>query len=164
MAIMTVKRPKFAAGITLIEEMAAILILTVAILGASAYRYHAALDARKADESATATRIALLLCENWRGIDGDETFDPEDYWGHNQLMIDVSGQGPEVPTDFTHLATYKVEINSVHYFVTMSWKDVAVGLRALNVTVNWNQRGAGSGSTAYAHADKSFKLTTYVAL
>lgn len=161
---MTIKRPKYEAGITLVEEMAAILILSVAVIGASAYRYHSALDARKADETAVATRIALLLCENWRGINGDETFNPQDYWGQGLPVIEVSGQGPEVPIGFTQLQTYTVEINNVLYFVTMSWQDVAAGLRALNVTVAWNQRGAGHGSKAFANADKSFRLTTYVAI
>lgn len=160
---MTVKRPRCAAAMTLVEVMGAILILSVAVIGASAYRYHSALDARKADETATATRIALLLCENWRGIRGDETFDPEDYWSHDLPGIENSSEGPEVPPGFTVLNTYTVEINNVFYYVTMSWKDLFAGLRALNVAVAWNQNGSGSGSTAFAHADKSFRLTTYVA-
>ena len=165
MAIMTIKRPKCAAAITLVEVMVTILILAVAVIGASAYRYHSALDARKADETATATRIALLLCENWRGIRGDETFDPEDYWAQDLPVIEVSGEGPQVSPGFTVLNTpYTVEINNVLYYVTMSWKDIFAGLRALNVAVAWNQNGSGSGSTAFADAEKSFRLTTYVAL
>ncbi len=155
---MTVKRPKCAVAMTLVEVMGAILILAVAVIGASAYRYHAALDARKADEMATATRIALLLCENWRGVSGDEAFGPEDYFGHG-LSFDSCGQGPEVPADFTALATYTIELNGINYYTTLSWKDVAAGLRALNVVVAWNQRN--TGSTAFADADKSFRLTTY---
>ena len=159
---MTVKRPRCAAGMTLVEVMGAILILAVAVIGASAYRYHAALDARKADERATATRIALLLCENWRGVSGavsgDEAFDADDYFSHG-LSVDSSGQGPEVPEDFTALATYTVELNGITYYTTLSWKDVATGLRALNVVVAWNQRN--TSSTAFADADKSFRLTTY---
>ncbi|MHC4461118.1 MAG: type IV pilus modification PilV family protein [Planctomycetota bacterium] len=160
---MTIKRPKYKAGITLVEEMAAILILSVAVIGASGYRYHSALDARKADQRAAATRIALLLCENWRGISGDETFDPENYWGHDLPLIEDSAEGPEVPIGFTTLQTSTVEINNVFYYVTMSWQDVAAGLRALNVAVAWNQNDSNSGSTAFADADKTFKLTTYVA-
>ena len=158
------KRHRYAAAMTLVEVMGAILILSVAVIGASAYRYHSALDARKADETATATRIALLLCENWRGVSGavsgDEVYDAEDYFAHG-LSFDACGQGPEVPADFTALATYTVELNGITYHTTLSWKDVAAGLRALNVVVAWNQRGTGSGSTDFAHADKSFRLTTY---
>jgi len=163
MAIMTIKRPKYAAAMTLVEVMGAILILAVAVIGASAYRYHSALDARKADEMAAATRITLLLCENWRGISGDETFNPEDYWGQDLPVIEVSSEGPDVPPGFTTAGNYTVEINNVFYYVTMSWKDLYAGLRVLNVAVAWNQNGSGSGSTAFADAEKSFKLTTYVA-
>jgi hypothetical protein len=149
---------------TLVEVMGATLILAVAVIGASAYRYHSALDARKADERATATRIAMLLCENWRGVSGavsgDEAYNPEDYWGHG-LEFNSCGHGPEVPMDFTSLATCSIELNGITYYATLSWKDVATGLRALNVVVAWDQRGAGSGEPAYAHANKSFKLTTY---
>ncbi len=161
---MTVKRPRCAAAMTLVEVMGAILILAVAVIGASAYRYHSALDARKADEMATATRIAVLLCENWRGVSGavsgDEAFDPEDYFGHG-LSFDASDEGPAVPADFTALATYTIALNGITYYTTLSWKDIATGLRTLNVVVAWNQRGAGSGSTAFAYADKLFRLTTY---
>ncbi len=158
---MAVKRHRCAAAMTLVEVMGAILILTVAVIGASAYRYHAALDARKADERATATRIAVLLCENWRGVSGavsgDEAFNPENYWGHG-LSFNSSSES-QVPADFTELATYTIELNGINYYTTLSWKDVATGLRALNVVVAWNQRG--TGSTAFADADKSFRLTTY---
>ncbi len=160
MAIMTIKRPRYAAAMTLVEVMGAILILAVAVIGASAYRYHSALDARKADERATATRIAVLLCENWRGVggavSGDEAFNPENYWGHG-LEFNASGEGPAVAVDFTSLATYSIEINGITYYTTLSWKDVATGLRALNVVVAWSQQGSGS----FADADKSFRLTTY---
>ena len=159
---MIVKRPKCAAAMTLVEVMGSVLILSVAVIGASAYRYHSALDARKADVRATATRIALLLCENWRGVSGavsgDEAYDAEDYFAHG-LSFDASGEGPEVPADFTELATYTIELNGINYYTTLSWKDVATGLRALNVVVAWNQRN--TGSTAFADADKSFRLTTY---
>lgn len=148
---------------TLVEVMGAILILAVAVIGASAYRYHAALDARKADERATATRIALLLCENWRGVSGavsgDEAYDAEDYFAHG-LSFDASSEGPEVPADFTELATYTIALKGkygVTYYTTLSWKDVSPGLRALNVIVAWGQQGSGS----FADADKSFRLTTY---
>ena len=61
------KQPKSSAGVTLIEVMAATVILTITVLGATGYRYYSALDARKAAKQSSGARIALLLCENWRG-------------------------------------------------------------------------------------------------
>ena len=74
---MAVKRPKSAGAFTLIEVIAAILILSIAVLGTSGYRYYAALDARKATMHTTAAGIGLLLCESWRRLSDQNTFDPE---------------------------------------------------------------------------------------
>jgi len=90
--IMAIKRPKkFASAATLVEVMAAIIILTVAVLGAAAYRYFATLDVRKADVQITAARLASMLLDSWRGsgghsgysnydlVEGSDPLDPNDY-------------------------------------------------------------------------------------
>jgi Tfp pilus assembly protein PilV len=64
---MAFRRPKTLAAVTLIEVMAAIVMVSVAVLGASGYRYYSALDAKRANMQSTAARIALLLCENRPG-------------------------------------------------------------------------------------------------
>ena len=86
---------KSRAGITLIEVMAAIVIIAIAVLGASAYRYYATLDARKAVLQSTAARIALLLNENWRGRGYDHIadFDPVSHLS-SDIAIAASGIGP----------------------------------------------------------------------
>ena len=71
---MHIKRSKSTAAFTIVEIMEAMVILLIAMIGASGYRYYAALDARKAAMQATAARIGLLLCESWRGVEGTETF------------------------------------------------------------------------------------------
>ncbi|MFC1605042.1 hypothetical protein ACFL5F_08455, partial [Planctomycetota bacterium] len=68
------------------------------------------------------------------------------------------------PDDFTLLGNYKVvldddDVNSVNYYATMSWKDIQPGLRALNVSVAWAQRGPGADDEE--DVDKSFGLTVY---
>lgn len=73
---MTFKHSKSAGGFTFTEIMGVILVLTVAVLGASAYRYHATLDTRKADLQTTAARVGSLLLETWRGTSNPNTFDP----------------------------------------------------------------------------------------
>ena len=74
---MAVKRPKSEGAFTLIEVIAAILILSIAVLGTSRYRYYAVLDAREATMHTTAAGIGLLLCKSWRRLSGPNTFDPE---------------------------------------------------------------------------------------
>ena len=63
-------------GVTLIEIMVAIVVIVVGVLGAMMYRYHSALDARKADVHVGAGRVALLILEGWKGAAGDPTYDP----------------------------------------------------------------------------------------
>ena len=158
---------KFSAGVTLVEAMVAAVLLAVAVLGASGYRYYAALDTRKAGMHRTAAAIALLLCENWRGRGYDHTadFDPVAHL-NPPLEISVSGVGPDAagftlltPPNSTFKGKCQIVVEGVTYWVTLSWQqdDVATpGLRALNVVVGWKQ--AGSAITF----DKLFKLTTYV--
>lgn len=156
--VMAVRGTKYRAGFTLIEVMIATVIFIIAVLGTSAYRYSAALSARRADLQTAAARTGLLLCEGWRGIGGADTYDPVGYFS-SDLDIATS-PGPAVPDGFTPLGSYKIVFESTDYYATLSWKDVSPGLRALNVLVGWDQMGRGTDSLQ--DANKLFKLTTYV--
>ena len=57
---MKAKRRKFRSGLTFIEILLASAILLIAVVGTAAFRYNAALGARKADIRSTAARTALL--------------------------------------------------------------------------------------------------------
>ena len=144
-------------GFSLVSVMIAIAILLAALIGTSNFRYYSALDAKKAAAKITASRIGLMLCENWRGLGGIETYDPAAYLG-SDLTITASS-GPSEPTDFTLLGSYTVTVNGANFFITLSWKDVSAGLRALNIIVAWAQREQGTSSLN--DTDRSFKLTTY---
>jgi len=144
-------------GFSLVSVMIAIAILLAALIGTSNFRYYSALDAKKAAAKITASRIGLMLCENWRGLGGMETYDPAAYLG-SDLTITASS-GPSEPADFTLLGSYTVTVNGANFYITLSWKDVSAGLRALNVIVAWAQREQGTSSLN--DADRSFKLTTY---
>jgi len=144
-------------GFSLVSVMIAIVIILAALVGTSNFRYFSTLDAKKAAAKITASRIGLMLCENWRGIGGDETYDPATSLG-SALTITPS-TGPAEPADFTLLGSYTVTVNGANFYITLSWKDVSAGLRALNVVVAWAQRNQGVSSLN--NADQSFKLTTY---
>ncbi len=144
-------------GFSLISTMIAIVIILVALIGTSNFRYFSTLDAKKAAAKITASRIGLMLCENWRGLGGVETYDPATSLG-SDLTITTS-TGPAEPADFTLLGSYTITLNGANYYITLSWKDVSTGLRALNIIVAWAQRTQGVSSLN--NADKSFKLTTY---
>jgi type II secretory pathway pseudopilin PulG len=148
-------------GMSLVGTMVAVVILMIAVIGTSSFRYYSALDARRADAQTSAARVALMLCESWGGINGDLSYDPVAELGTN-LAITQSTTGPAKPSDFTLLGSYTIKLNDIHdvtYYVTLSWKDVQSGLRALNVIVAWAQRGPGADGTE--NVDKSFRLTIY---
>lgn len=162
---MTVKQLKSAAGFTLVEVMAAILILLVAVIGASGFRYYAALDCRRAAMQTTGARVGLLLCENWRGLSDPNTFDPVAHFG-SELAITTVAETSMLEyhyksADFTLLGAYRVTANSISYYAVLSWKNVGSGLRALNVVVVWPLQGQIDSDYLDYYACKSFKLTTY---
>jgi len=160
---MAVKQLKCGRGFTLVEVMVATVVLLVAVLGASLFRYQAVFGVRKADLRTTAARTALMLCESWRGTNEPNSFDPMQLASGDAncvLAIESSYVSLEVPSGFTVLGIYSIIINDVDYCAVLSWKDVSSGLRALNVIVGWNQRDTGTGD--YMYPDKLFKLTTYV--
>jgi hypothetical protein len=146
---------------SLVSIMVAVVILLIAVIGTSSFRYYSAMDTRRADAQTAAARIALTLCESWRGISGDVTYDPISHLG-TSLAITPSATGPEKPGDFTLLGSYAVDVDDIHgviHYATLSWKDVQSGLRALNVVVAWAQRGPGADGAE--NVDKSFRLTIY---
>jgi len=125
-------------------------------------RYYSTLDGRKAAAQTAAARIAQMIGESWRGWQGDLTYDPLTHLG-TALTVTAS-QGPARPDGFTQLGSYKiildqdeVDTNGADYFVTLSWMDIQPGLRALNVTVAWAQKG----KKGLENTDKTFTLTTY---
>ena len=144
-------------GFSLVSVMIAIAILLAALIGTSNFRYYSALDAKKAAAKITASRIGLMLCENWRGLGGMETYDPTEYLGSDLTITESSG--PSEPNDFTLLGSYTVTVNGANFYITLSWKDVSAGLRALNIIVSWAQRQ--QGQSKLSDADKTFQLTTY---
>jgi prepilin-type N-terminal cleavage/methylation domain-containing protein len=159
MITMTAKRLKSAGGFTLVEIMMTIAILSVVVIGASGYRYYAALDARKAAMQSTASRIGLLLCESWRGVNGIDTYNPAAQFASELAIsenVSLYEDGYKDGT-FTLLGKYEISINGTNYCAILSWKDVSTGLRALNIVVVWPLQNGYLQSNAFG----PFELTAY---
>lgn len=148
-------------GVSLIESMIAAMVLVIGFMGAMQLRYGVRLSVRQGELQASAARASLLLAENWRGASNPSAFDPVGLTSSDgsSLVITTSADAPGVPTGFTAYGKYRVMVEDSCYYGILSYKDVAAGLRALNVTLAWEQRGAGV--TAYADTDKTFTLTSY---
>ncbi len=153
---------RYRLGFSLVDTMVAVVILLIAVIGTSIFRYNSALDGRRFNSQTSAARIALMLSESWRGISGDLAFDPT-VLSTSDLTINENIQSISAkPSDFTLLGSYIITLNDVHgvnYHAILSWKDIESGLRALNVVVAWAQRGAGEDGVE--NVDKSFRLTAY---
>jgi Tfp pilus assembly protein PilV len=146
------------SGISLIETMNAIVILSIGLIGISGYRYCSTLDAHKADTYIASARIGQLLSESWRGMQGSETYDPV---AHLEAGMTITAStGPDAPMGYTVLGCYKIVLNDNVFFTTLSWKDLNSDLRVLNVLLIWDQRSQGQNDID--ESDRSFELTTYV--
>lgn len=155
---------KNRSGFTLIEIMVAIIVIVVGVLGAMMYRYHTAINARKADVKIASARIGLMLLEGWNGMGGNlysdpnNTYDPVGQFSSTELTI-RAGTGPGGLTD--EFGSYRIEAKGVrvNYFATLSSQDVTDQPRVLNVHIAWSHNyGADSLPGEY----RSTKLTTYV--
>ena len=132
-------------ALSIIEIMVFIAVLAIAVIGTSGYRYFSTLDIRRSDSEITAGRIALQLCESWKGIGGgDSNYSPIIDPG---IGLDITAASstlaPQAPLNFTLLQNggyYKVVSADRTYYATMSYRTInsANGnLETLNVIVNW---------------------------
>lgn len=139
-------------ALTLIEVMIALLIAIIIVIGVLSYMYACALNAREADARATAARLGLLLIEGWKIKVGDTIdYDPKtDFYDNTLIPFDIFSDSyktiPEDPPGLTNTFRYHlIGINSINYFVKMSYVDDATNQRILNVAVAWNRdHGADS--------------------
>ena len=149
---------KNACGMTIIESIIAMAVILLVILGTSSFRYNSALAARKADMQISATRLGSVLLETWKGTKGDLSYDPLTEFG-SDLTISISTSGPAAPNGFSQLNKYRVNLNNVDYYVTLSYKNATpTEAMALNVCVAWmndNTTWSDSGQS------EDVKLTTY---
>jgi prepilin-type N-terminal cleavage/methylation domain-containing protein len=162
-------RKKRMTGVTLIEIMVVILVISVAVLGATSFRTFCTVDAKKADVQINAARVGSMLLETWKGMGGFTSYDPSiefplSTYG-SQFAITKTTTGLTAPTGFTALASkYQIldKANNVYYFVTLSYKPAVVSPSeppALNATiVRRSNYTTGSVTTT----DQTLKMTTYV--
>ena len=165
---MTVRRTRIRSAFTLVEAMLAAVILIIAVLGTSLFRYTTVLSAKEADRKISAAQTALLLCENWRGVKGAETYLPTVSLGAELTISETSlsdiGAGSDViaealDEDYSTLGVYTITSGDQDRHAVLMFKDVSDNLRSLNVTILSPRRGTSDGEDTY----DLFKLTTYVA-
>ena len=121
--------------------MISILIVMVLVTGAMGYQYNSTRDVKISEVQATASRIAMLLLEGWKGQQGDTAFDPVVVFSDEMTIQTASGPGaPDnsggVP--LTMLDSYEVVLQGVYYFITLSYEEKSASEpMLLNATVAW---------------------------
>ena len=158
--ILKVGRRKRASGVTLIEVMATTVILTIAVIGVSGYRYCSSLNARWAEEQIAAARLGQLLCGNWAGVEGNKTFDLKASLS-TDLTVETIATTNSLPSAFVLLGSYRITLEGVAYDCVLAWKNVTPELRAIWVSVEWDWRKEDPSNPDKA-LRKSFIIITYV--
>jgi len=144
-------------GMSIVEAAIAMVVLAIAIIGTINFRYNSILNTTRANLRDSAARAALMLCEGWRGMDGDASYDPVATFGTDYVTADTSG--PVEPDTFTLQGKYTVHLNGHDFFGTLSYLDVDQTFRTLNVSIAWEARN--NNNTTFEQADKIYRLTTY---
>ncbi len=133
------------------------VVLMIGLLGASAFRYHAAINERLTRAKVSATRIGMTVLETWHGFDGDETYDPTTTLPAS-MGAEVVLAGPPAPVGFTPVKICHLFLDETHYYVTLSYKDRVANLRAISVVVGWRDEYDAGTITV---SDESIAFETY---
>lgn len=160
-------------GFSLGDSLVGVTMLAVVVLGTLSFRVHSIQELQKAEFQMSASRIADLFCQSWKGVRGTESFDPIESLRTAVNFIEDSTAGEsdlDWPEDFKQLGTFKVTMDSTPYYASLGYKDIQPGFRALTVMVAWAQRGPAAGQlqkenkreVGLEDTDKIYQLTTYV--
>ena len=147
------KNRKNRKGMSLVDTMAASLILMIVVIGTLNYRYYAVLDIQKAHKHLDAAELTAFMNNAWKGVDGVETFDPAVTFGEEMKIAISKEESIKTPESYTLLNNYDVVSDGTNYHLIMSYKDVDAHLRELNSMVSWSFGGENN---------KTFQLTTFV--
>jgi Tfp pilus assembly protein PilE len=99
MAVNRHRKTHVRPGVTLIEVVVSILVVMVLSTGALSYQYYSTRDVAHSEAQAAASRIAILLLESWKGLDGDTDYDPEELFDSDleiQAGSRLTGDEPSV--------------------------------------------------------------------
>ena len=144
---------------TLIEVMAAVLVVMVIVIGVMNFQFYCALDARKADVRVTAARLGQLLLEAWKTVEGDVLlYDPAADFGEPPLDDFSVVADPGLPGLATSFRIYRIKINGTNYFVKLSYED-ATAPRTLSAAIAWSRQW--SSDTLDFEPRRLVRLTKY---
>ena len=136
---------KSPRGFTLVECLAAMLILMVAFTGIIGFRYYSVLSAERAETQLLAARAAVVLSEAWRAQKGAGDFDPTGQGFDDDFQIQPASEEmltEALPSGAILLGTYQVEVEGHQYQARLFYQNSAdvPNARMLYVLMNWLDR------------------------
>lgn len=167
-AFIRTRSAKFAQAASLIEAAVAMAVLTLAMLGAMSYEFHAKKDTQIAYAQTSATRIAQLLLEDWKSTGGSDEYNP--------TFLDLGfSSALSIPAGFSYDkslgyplndAVYSIKINDIPMMVMLAWKEIAydktaeIQLRQLAAIVQCRE-ASGESDFRWLENIESVTLVTY---
>jgi prepilin-type N-terminal cleavage/methylation domain-containing protein len=157
--VKTAGRLRFPSAFTLVEVMVAVVVLTIAAIGALGYQYYAAKQAYLGSAETIAARTALLLLDDWRSTGGRTNYSP------TILGLGFSLESSTPPNE----AVYAVTVSDLPMLVQLTWENVdsdssaEITLRQLTVAVSWAPEEGEDVFDGEAGAGSSLaRFVTYV--
>ena len=144
-------------GLTLLEVLISMVILSVAALGMMRYHCDSTRQTRLAEVEIIATRTGQLLLEDWKANGGSVDYDPQRL---NMDITQISGEGG-FDTEGNLLMVYQTVADGVPLRIELLRPQGFAGtipLIHLTVSVQW-RRDFGDGDIRVA--DPSVVLATY---
>ncbi len=167
--MMTIMRRKFASAVSLIEVIIAMVVLSIAAIGAMSYEYHTSRSAKIAHAQIAATRTAQLLLEDWMSTGGSTEYNPA------ALGLGFSAASA-IPSGFSdqsglgaplNNAVYAITVDEMSMLVMLTRKDVAqdiptgTTLRQLGIIAEFGTLAADTNAGRLEDIPPVI-LTTYV--
>lgn len=144
-------------GVTLIEGLLAMAIVSILCLGGFSYQYFGAKHFKIAHAELTATRAGQLIIEDWKANGAI------DFVNYDAEKLGVGFIKPD-PANNSY---YTISIDGIKLHLTLSFNDVQVDnkagvtLRQIDVKVQWRSDYGSGGISA---GDPSITLSTYARL
>ena len=130
------KRNEDPAGLSLIEVMLSMLVLSIASLGMMSYHREAGRQTYWARAQLSATRIAQLLLEDWKANGASLAYNPQD------LELDFVNINESSDNRGNILKKYQTTIDNLRLHISMIRPiNIIMNPFPINVVVQWSKDG-----------------------
>lgn len=133
------------SAFSLIEVLVTIVLLLIVATGIWRFRYEATLHAERAQQITAAGRVANLICQSWKAVNGVNTYNPTQCNFDSSIVLAATSTTSLTTNNlngFTSLGQWTVQTPDAPYAAALFYQDdISVpGLRTLRVLLEWKDR------------------------